>query len=83
MSGPFDLVFGVIALAVALLTAGHAVIYKRDPRSAALWVLLVWLLPIAGALLYVFFGVNRVQRRAARLRRDLVRLRLESTETRA
>jgi cardiolipin synthase len=78
LSSPFDLAFGVVALAVALLTAGHAVIYKRDPRSAALWVLLAWLLPIAGAILYVFFGVNRVQRRAARLRRDLVRVRTTS-----
>ena len=67
-----------MVLAVALVTAGHAVIYKREPRSAALWVLLVWLLPIAGAVLYVFFGVNRVQRRAARLRRDLVRVRTTS-----
>ena len=67
-----------MALAVALLTAGHAVIYKRDPRSAALWVLLAWLLPILGGILYVFFGVNRVQRRAVRLRRDLVRVRTTS-----
>jgi cardiolipin synthase len=51
LSSPFDLAFGVVALAVALVTAGHAVIYKRDPRSAALWVLLAWLLPIAGAIL--------------------------------
>jgi cardiolipin synthase A/B len=78
LSGTLDLVFYVIALGVALLTAGHAVIYKRDPRSAALWVLLAWLLPIVGAILYVFFGVNRVQRRAARLRRDLVRVRTTS-----
>ena len=78
MSSPFDLAFGVVVLAVALVTAGHAVIYKRDPRSAALWVLLAWLLPIAGAILYVLFGVNRVQRRAARLRRDLVRVRTTS-----
>jgi cardiolipin synthase len=78
LRGTFDLVFYVIALAVALLAAGHAVLYKRDPRSAALWVLLAWLLPILGAILYVFFGVNRVQRRAARLRRDLVRVRTTS-----
>jgi cardiolipin synthase A/B len=78
LSGPFDLAFGVVVLAVALVTAGHAVIYKRDPRSAALWVLLAWLLPIAGAILYVLFGVNRVQRRAARLRRDLIRVRTTS-----
>ncbi|HEV8110414.1 MAG TPA: phospholipase D-like domain-containing protein [Burkholderiales bacterium] len=78
MSSPFDLAFGAVALAVALVTAGHAVIYKREPRSAALWVLLAWLMPIVGGILYVLFGVNRVQRRAARLRRDLVRVRTTS-----
>jgi len=51
LSSALDLVFGVVILAVALLTAGHAVVYKRDPRSAALWVLLAWLLPIAGGIL--------------------------------
>jgi cardiolipin synthase A/B len=78
MGNAIDLAFGGAVLGVALLTAGHAIIYKRDPRSAALWVLLAWLLPIAGAILYVLFGVNRVQRRAARLRRDLVRVRTTS-----
>jgi cardiolipin synthase A/B len=78
MATALDLAFGAVVLALALATAGHAVIYKRDPRSAALWVLLAWLLPVIGALLYVFFGVNRVQRRAARLRRDLVRVRTTS-----
>jgi cardiolipin synthase len=56
LSSPFDLAFGAVALAVALLTAGHAIIYKRDPRSAALWVLLAWLLPILGGVLYIFFS---------------------------
>ena len=78
MGSAIDLAFGGVVLVIALLTASHAIIYKRDPRSAALWVLLAWLLPVAGGILYVFFGVNRVQRRAARLRRDLVRLRTTS-----
>jgi cardiolipin synthase len=78
MGSAIDLAFGGVVLVIALLTASHAIIYKRDPRSAALWVLLAWLLPIAGGILYVFFGVNRVQRRAARLRRDLVRVRTTS-----
>ncbi|WP_445395434.1 hypothetical protein [Zobellella sp. An-6] len=38
----------LVSLAVAVPTAGHAVIYKRDPRSATLWVLLIALLPLAG-----------------------------------
>ena len=36
----------LVSLAVAIPTAGHAVIYKRDPRSATLWVLLIALLPL-------------------------------------
>ena len=54
-----------MSLAVAIPTAGHAVIYKRDPRSATLWVLLIALLPLGGSLLYGLFGINRYQRRGA------------------
>ncbi|MDM9650617.1 cardiolipin synthase [Pseudomonas sp. CW003PS] len=57
----------LVSLTVAIPTAGHAVIYKRDPRSATLWVLLIALLPLGGSLLYVLFGINRYQRRARRL----------------
>jgi cardiolipin synthase len=78
MRHAIDLAFGASVLVSALLAAGHAVVYKRDPRSAALWVLLIWLLPIAGAIFYILFGVNRVQRRATRMRRDLVRVRTTS-----
>ena len=63
-----DYAFGAAVIAAALFAAGHAVIYKREARSAALWVLAIMLLPAAGPLLYGLFGVNRVQRRAARLR---------------
>ncbi|HEP9159960.1 cardiolipin synthase [Pseudomonas sp. AU11447] len=57
----------LVSLAAALAAAGHAVVYKRDPRSAALWVLLIALLPLGGSLLYLLFGINRYQRRARRL----------------
>lgn len=57
----------LVSLAAALAAAGHAVVYKRDPRSATLWVLLIALLPIGGSLLYLLFGINRYQRRARRL----------------
>ena len=63
-----DHVFGAVVVAAALFAAGHAVIYKRDPRSAAVWLLAIMLLPAAGPILYALFGVNRVQRRAARIR---------------
>ena len=63
-----DYVIGAAVIGAAALAAGHAVVYKRDPRSASLWVLVILLLPAAGPVLYMLFGVNRVQRRAARLR---------------
>lgn len=58
-----------VNLAAALVASAHAVIYKRDSRSAVAWVGLIWLTPILGSILYVFFGVNRIERRAISLRR--------------
>src|SRR5436190_20777970 len=66
------------AVAIGALTAsGHAVIYKRDSRSASIWVLVIWILPALGPVLYALLGVNRVERRAARLRRGMVRHRTD------
>ncbi len=78
MVDALDIVLGAVVLASALLASGHAVIRKREPRSAALWVLVIWILPAAGPVLYVLFGVNRVERRAARMRRRKVRHRSAS-----
>ena len=47
-------------LAAALAAAGHAILNKRDPRSAWGWIAVCWLFPLAGPLLYVLFGINRV-----------------------
>ena len=56
----------VLYAASALITAGHALLHKRDPRSAWAWITAVWLFPVGGALLYFWFGVNRIERRAKR-----------------
>lgn len=57
-----------IAAAVYPLAAfwagGHAMLHARDPRSAWGWIAVCLLFPLAGALLYFFFGINRVRRRA-------------------
>jgi cardiolipin synthase len=55
---------------VAVWASAHAVLRKRDSRSAAGWVGLIWLAPLAGALLYVWLGINRIERRAKSLRSD-------------
>ena len=75
MHDPLEVAFGIAVLAAALTASGHAVIYKRESRSAALWVILIWIMPAVGPILYLLMGVNRVQRRATRLRRDMVRHR--------
>ncbi len=51
----------------ALAAASHALLHKRDPRSAWGWIATCWLFPLAGACLYYLFGINRLQQRAKRL----------------
>ncbi len=71
-----DLIHWPLAIAILgadLAASGHAIIYKRDPRSATLWTLVIWLLPVAGPVLYLLMGINRVRRSAAALRADMIR----------
>jgi cardiolipin synthase len=51
----------------AVATATHALLHKRDPRAAWGWIAVCWLFPLAGAVLYYLFGLNRVQTRAVRV----------------
>lgn len=51
----------------ALLASIHALLYKRDTRSATIWLAVVWLMPLFGPLLYLVLGVNRLRRRAVKL----------------
>jgi cardiolipin synthase len=54
------------ALVCGLWAAGHALLNKRDPRSALVWVTLSLALPLLGALAYWLLGINRISRRALR-----------------
>jgi cardiolipin synthase len=58
-------------LLCATFSAVHALLTKPDPRSALGWITTGWLLPFAGTLLYLLFGVNRVRTRARQLRAGL------------
>ena len=62
-------------VAFAALAAGHALLRKADPRSATGWILTCWVFPLAGPLLYLLFGVNRVRRRARLLRSGIAAIR--------
>ena len=58
--------FAIAWFVSGAIAAGHAVCHKRDPRSAALWVLLSAFVPLIGPWLYWAVGINRVQRKAIR-----------------
>ena len=45
--------------------AGHALLNKRDPRSALGWLAVCLLMPYVGPLIYVLFGINRIGRHAS------------------
>lgn len=72
----WGLVGAVLSLAMSLFAAAHAVLYKREARAATLWVGVIWLVPLVGALLYFLLGINRIKRRA-----NLLRGALESFRT--
>lgn len=50
--------------ALGLVSAGHALLLKRDPRSALGWIVVCLTLPLFGPLLYWSMGINRISRRA-------------------
>jgi len=52
------------SLIAAVLASAHALLHKRDTRAATLWIGLIWLAPVVGAVLYLVLGVNRIRRRA-------------------
>ena len=64
----------LLNVVLSLLATGHAVLSKRDTRAAIGWVGVIWLAPILGVLLYVWLGINRIERRARSLRAERPRL---------
>lgn len=70
-SGILDLwpyLVAVLAAAYAIPSALHALMTKSDVRAAAGWVAVVLLSPFIGPSLYWVFGVNRIRRKALRMR---------------
>jgi cardiolipin synthase A/B len=75
MAGHADALFAQLTVALyvfcAVFAAVHALLTKPDPRSALGWIVTCWLVPFAGTILYLLFGVNRVRTRARQLRAGL------------
>ncbi len=74
MAWPAASIVGAAAVALAaaasLWAAGHALLYKRHPRSSLLWMAISLLLPLIGPFAYFLFGINRIRARARRLRSE-------------
>jgi cardiolipin synthase len=55
-----ELTTRILLGAVALATAAHVLLHKRQPRSAAIWLAICLLIPVVGVPLYWLFGFNRI-----------------------
>jgi cardiolipin synthase len=67
-------VLAASVLAVTVAASAHAILTKRDTRSAIGWVGLIWLSPVFGAIAYAVLGVNRIRSRATQLRAGQLRI---------
>jgi len=68
----YTLLFVVLALGhftVSCMVTAHVLLTRRDVRAAIGWIGIAWLSPALGPMLYYAMGINRVSRRASRLRR--------------
>ncbi len=54
----------VLWVSLACIASVHAVMRKRVPTSAVLWIVVCFTLPVVGSWLYWAFGINRIERRA-------------------
>ena len=68
-------VFAVCVVALSVLASVHAILHKREVHAAISWAALIWLVPIVGAAAYWLLGMNRIRRRAAKLRGGAQRVR--------
>ncbi|MBN9545224.1 MAG: PLDc N-terminal domain-containing protein [Alphaproteobacteria bacterium] len=64
-----EAVLAIVYPLSAILVTIDVLLKKSDVRAALGWIAAAWLSPIFGALLYYLFGINRVTRRALKLRR--------------
>ena len=55
---------------LAIVLSATVILYKRNERAAIAWVGLIILSPLIGSIAYLLLGINRIKRRAVRIRPD-------------
>jgi cardiolipin synthase A/B len=68
-SSTLGVLVGALYIAIALAVTVDVLLKKSDVRGALGWIGAAWFSPIFGGLLYYFFGINRVTRRALKMSR--------------
>ena len=63
----FQAVWLLLAHALSWFGVVHALLTKRDPRSALGWTTAMLFLPVLGLLGYLLLGISRAESRAAKL----------------
>ena len=63
-----NMLAAVLGVLLALTVTADVLLTKSDVRGALGWIGAVWLSPVIGSLLYYMFGINRVTRRALKMR---------------
>lgn len=63
--------FGLLHVGLSLWVTAHILLTKRDTASATGWIGFCWVMPYLGSILYLCLGINRVRRRAQKLREDV------------
>ncbi len=62
------LFIALIVILFQIVSAFHALLYKKDPRTAWVWIIVCLMLPPIGPILYFLFGINRVKLKAKKIR---------------
>lgn len=63
-----ELALAALHIGLAIVVSTHILLTKEDVRASIGWMGLVWLSPVVGSVIYVMFGINRIRRRAGRMR---------------
>lgn len=58
---------GGLHVVCAVWVTLHAILKRREVRTAISWIGLAWLSPLLGSLAYWMFGINRIQRKGVSL----------------
>ncbi|QDH23974.1 cardiolipin synthase [Neokomagataea tanensis] len=59
--------YSVLRWVLPIAVTVHALRRKQDTAACTGWIGVCWIAPVIGTVLYLMFGINRVQRRARKL----------------